>query len=126
MARAVEREGDVFRIEILTGGTLRSNKGINLPDTKVSAPSMTEKDREDILFGIGQNVDYIALSFVRKKEDVLKAKNVLSHKPRHTVESIIHELAVNLEKFSDFDNPNYYNIQVFKTLPTVTTMARTA
>jgi nucleoside-diphosphate-sugar epimerase len=55
-----------------------------------------------------------------------KARNVLSHKPRHTVESIIHELALNLEKFKDFDNPNYYNIQVFKTLPTVTTMARTA
>jgi hypothetical protein len=43
-----------------------------------------------------------------------KAMNMLSFKPAHNVESILDELILNLDKFKDFDNPNYYNIQVFK------------
>jgi nucleoside-diphosphate-sugar epimerase len=46
-----------------------------------------------------------------------KAKNILSFKPNHNVETLVHDLIENREKFKDFDNPKYYNIQVFKTLP---------
>ena len=51
------------------------------------------------------------------KVSIEKARNVLSFKPRHDVDSIVRDLIANLDKFKDFDNPKYYNIQVFKTLP---------
>lgn len=82
-AEAVERDRDVYKIKIIEGGTLKSNKGINLPDTNVSAPSLTERDRKDIIFGIENNVDLIALSFARKKEDVLNIKDIIrKHKKK--------------------------------------------
>ncbi len=74
VAQAIERDREVYKIKVLVGGTLKSHKGINLPDSKVSAPSLTEKDREDALFGLEQDIDYIALSFVRNKEDVLRLR----------------------------------------------------
>ena len=78
VAEAIKRDREVLKIKILVGGMLKSNKGINLPDSKVSAPSFTEKDREDLMFGIEQGIDYVALSFVRKKGDVLKLKEFLN------------------------------------------------
>ena len=77
VTEAVERDRGVYKIKVLVGGTLKSNKGINLPDSKISAPSLTAKDREDLIFGLDHDVDYVALSFVRKKEDVLKLKAIL-------------------------------------------------
>jgi pyruvate kinase len=81
VAEAVERDRGVYKIKILVGGMLKPHKGINLPDSKVSAPSLTKKDREDVLFGMEQGVDYVALSFVRKKEDVVHLREfLLGHK----------------------------------------------
>lgn len=76
-AEAFEKDREVLKIKIKVGGTLKSNKGINLPYVKVSAPAFTEKDREDLLFGLKQGIDYIALSFVRTAEDVLEVKTLL-------------------------------------------------
>lgn len=56
--------------EVVVGGPLKSNKGMNLPGIAVSAPSFTQKDREDLRFGIEQGVDLVALSFVRAAADV--------------------------------------------------------
>ncbi|WP_194774159.1 pyruvate kinase [Pararhodonellum marinum] len=56
---------------VVHGGLLKSRKGINLPSTKVSAPSLTEKDLEDLEFGLANEVDWIALSFVRSAEDII-------------------------------------------------------
>ena len=58
-------------LRVIHGGTLSSNKGINLPGIRVSVPSLTEKDLRDLEFALEQKVDYIALSFVRTAEDVL-------------------------------------------------------
>lgn len=55
---------------VLNGGVLGEHKGMNLPGVKVSAPSMTEKDKEDLKFGLAHDVDYVALSFVRSVDDV--------------------------------------------------------
>ncbi len=66
--------GGAVDCTVTTGGTLTSHKGINLPGTFVSAPTLTDKDREDIRFGIAQGVDYLALSFVRGPEDILAAR----------------------------------------------------
>ena len=73
-------EGQDVRCRVVTGGKLKDRKGINLPGVKVSAPAMTEKDVEDLEFCIAQQVDFIALSFVRKAADVQHLKDILAAK----------------------------------------------
>ncbi len=65
-------------VEALQDGIISSNKGVNLPDTEVSLPSLTEKDLEDLRFILTQEVDWIALSFVRKPEDILDIKEKIA------------------------------------------------
>ena len=67
-------KGNEVTCEVKYGGSLKSRKGINLPFTKVSAPALTEKDKEDLEFGISQDVDWVALSFVRTAADILDLK----------------------------------------------------
>ena len=62
--------GDDIFCSVLTGGILKSNKGINLPGIAVSAPSLSEKDQSDLAWSLAHDVDYIALSFVRSARDV--------------------------------------------------------
>jgi pyruvate kinase len=62
---------------VLHGGALRSHKGMNFPGVSVSAPSLTEKDRADVKFAIEQELDYLALSFVRRSEDVDQLRALL-------------------------------------------------
>ena len=69
---------DVIECTVIIGGTITSHKGINLPGTAVSAPTLTEKDREDIRFGAEHGVDYVALSFVRGPQDIDAARAVLA------------------------------------------------
>ncbi len=69
-------ETDV-RCQVVHGGLLKEHKGINLPGVAVSAPALTEKDRDDLKFGVLHKVDYVALSFVRKPEDVVEAKQLI-------------------------------------------------
>ncbi len=67
--------------EVVYGGPLKSRKGINLPFTKVSAPSLTEKDLKDLEFGLANDVDWIALSFVRRAEDITSMRAIIdAHK----------------------------------------------
>lgn len=70
--------GEEVQCQVITGGILKNNKGINLPGVKVSAPSLTEKDRSDLFFCLGESVDFIALSFVRTAEDVEELKRIIS------------------------------------------------
>jgi pyruvate kinase len=63
--------------KVIKGGTLLEHKGLNLPDTKISLPSLTNKDLQDIKFGVDNSVDLVALSFVRKALDIIELKNVL-------------------------------------------------
>jgi pyruvate kinase len=70
--------GDEVRCRVVTGGLITSHKGLNLPGTSVSAPAVTEKDREDLRFGLAQGVDYVALSFVRGPEDIAAARSVMT------------------------------------------------
>lgn len=70
--------GGTVECKVLTGGQVTSHKGINLPGTTVSAPTLTDKDREDIRFGVTQGVDYLALSFVRGPADVVEARRMVA------------------------------------------------
>ncbi|HEY5368798.1 MAG TPA: pyruvate kinase [Hanamia sp.] len=65
------------QVEVIMGGILSSKKGLNLPDTKISLPALTEKDLEDLDFIIDQQVDWIALSFVREVKDITGLKDIL-------------------------------------------------
>lgn len=69
-----ERNNREVITEVVYGGTLKSRKGINMPFTKVSAPSLTEKDVRDLEFGLANEVEWIALSFVRSAEDILNLR----------------------------------------------------
>lgn len=66
-----------LRAAVVLGGVLTSNKGFNLPETQLTVPSLTEKDLKDLEFGLKQNVDWVALSFVRKPEDILELKKII-------------------------------------------------
>lgn len=67
----LDTDGKKVNCTVIHGGILKSRKGINLPNTKVSAPSLTEKDLKDLEFGLANEVDWIALSFVRSAEDIV-------------------------------------------------------
>jgi pyruvate kinase len=62
---------------VLHGGILSSHKGINLPGVQVSAPSITDKDREDVAFAVAQELEYVALSFVRRAEDIAELRTMI-------------------------------------------------
>jgi pyruvate kinase len=63
---------------VVTPGVIKSHKGMNLPGIAVSAPTLGEKDRADLIFGLGHGVDYVALSFVRRPEDVTEAREFIT------------------------------------------------
>lgn len=62
---------------VIQGGKLKSRKGVNLPDLNLRLPSLTEKDRQDLEFGVAQGVDIVSLSFVRQADDILELKALL-------------------------------------------------
>ncbi len=70
--------------KVITGGVLTSHKGINLPTGTIRMPSMTDKDREDLRFGLGHDVDYIALSFVRTAADIRNIKEIIRQEKKNT------------------------------------------
>ncbi|HNS41762.1 MAG TPA: pyruvate kinase [Taishania sp.] len=71
---------DAFKAKVIQGGVLSSKKGVNFPNTAISMPSLTEKDREDLNFALEHGVDWIGLSFVRNPEDVRQLKNIIAHR----------------------------------------------
>lgn len=71
--------------EVIQGGPLRSRKGVNLPNTSISLPALTEKDFEDAKFAIAQQVDWIALSFVRHAKDLKVLQKLISENNDHKI-----------------------------------------
>ena len=71
---------DTITAKVIVGGLLSSNKGVNLPNTKISMPSLTEKDLIDLEYALEKNVDWIGLSFVRSSRDIIKLKTLISKK----------------------------------------------
>ena len=82
--RVTETNGkNSVRLKVIHGGMLSSKKGVNLPDTKITMPSLTRKDIEDVHFILDQEVDWIALSFVRAATDILELKEIIRKKKKH-------------------------------------------
>jgi pyruvate kinase len=74
--RVSRNRGDHLECEVLTGGALSDRKGVNVPDMMLDIPALTDKDRRDLDFALGQGVDFIGLSFVQRAEDVAEAKEI--------------------------------------------------
>ncbi|KWT93551.1 pyruvate kinase [Candidatus Magnetominusculus xianensis] len=65
---------------VIRGGLLKSSKGMNLPGSKISSPALTDKDRDDLEFGLREKVDFVALSFVRDANDIRQLRNIVGAK----------------------------------------------
>ena len=83
------------RARVVHGGPLKSHKGLNLPGVQVSAPSLTEKDRADVVFAVEQQLEYLALSFVRRPEDIEQLRTLI---PRDML------IVAKIEKDSALEN----------------------
>jgi pyruvate kinase len=94
--RALEINGQDTLTEVVHGGVLAEHQGINLPGVQISAPALTTKDRDDLTFGVRQGVDYIALSFVRKPEDLEEAKRLVAEQTSRGAQPI--PIIAKLEK----------------------------
>lgn len=80
---SIEKNHDV-KVQVKLGGILSSKKGLNLPDTKISLPAITEKDEADLAFIIEQKLDWVALSFVRRVNDIVGLRDKLNQKKSKT------------------------------------------
>ncbi|MGO3727045.1 pyruvate kinase, partial [Staphylococcus carnosus] len=86
--KAKDKEKGEVLCEVLNSGEIKNKKGVNLPNVKVNLPGITEKDADDIRFGIDEHVDFIAASFVRRPSDVLDIRKILEEE-RNTNISIL-------------------------------------
>lgn len=102
--RVLEVKGNDVRCVIMTGGRLFPHKGINLPGVPVSAPSFTEKDLQDLDFGIAHEVDFVALSFVRKAEDVRLLRQEISSRVQDGSPPMIIAKIEKPQAIDDIDN----------------------
>ena len=75
---------DIVKAKVLHGGLLTSNKGVNLPNTKISQPCLTNKDLKDLRFILNQPIEWIGLSFVRSEKDILKLKEHIKKANHHS------------------------------------------
>lgn len=87
--------------QVKNGGILKSKKGVNIPGVKINLPGITQKDAEDILFGIEHEVDFIAASFVRKQEDILQIRKILEE---HQSKALIIAKIENQEGIENLDS----------------------
>jgi pyruvate kinase len=102
--RVLEQSDEEVVTQVLHGGIIKSRKGINLPDTNVSIPSLTEKDLIDLEFALVHQVDWVALSFVRRAEDITELRKIIKKAGKNTkiVAKIEKPEAVeNIEKIID-------------------------
>jgi len=81
--KVISREKKRLKLKVIQGGQITSRKGVNIPGFKFTADILTAKDRGDVEFGIRNRVDYVALSFVRNKQDILNLKEIVSSRRSH-------------------------------------------
>ena len=90
------------KLKVIFGGLLKSNKGVNLPNTDISLPCLTKKDNEDLSFLLEQKIEWIGLSFVRSAEDVKKLKNIIKRHKKS--QALIIAKIEKPEAINDIDN----------------------
>jgi len=95
------RDADAVTCTCTTGGRVSGRKGVNLPDTQLSAPALTEKDRRDLDWAIANSLDYVALSFVRRPEDLAQLRGLIDARGSDTGVIVKIEKAEALEHLDD-------------------------
>jgi pyruvate kinase len=103
MFEVLETNGkDEVKTKVIQGGPLRSKKGVNLPNTNISLPALTPKDKKDAVFAIEQEVDWIALSFVRHADDLKELQALIEAHSEHKIPIIAKiekpEAVANIDK----------------------------
>ena len=93
----IQEETKTLLCEVIVGGVLSNNKGVNFPDVQLSVKALTDKDRKDLQFGLDQGVDWIALSFVRNPQDMKEIKNLIRDQGKDT------PVVAKIEKFEAID-----------------------
>lgn len=78
LVEEIDRVKRLLHCRVVVGGVLSNNKGVNFPGVYLSVKAMTDKDRQDLMFGLDQGVDWVALSFVRNPQDVLEIKELIA------------------------------------------------
>lgn len=81
---STNQESEV-KAKVIQGGPLKSKKGVNLPNTNISLPALTEKDVKDAIFAVSMDVDWIALSFVRFSQDLIDLQNIIKEHSEHKI-----------------------------------------
>lgn len=84
----IQHDKGEIHCRVLNDGVLKNKKGVNVPGVSVKLPGITDKDREDIIFGIGENIDFIAASFIRTNSDVLEIRELLEEKDAESIKII--------------------------------------
>ncbi|WP_431355540.1 pyruvate kinase [Cyanobacterium stanieri] len=84
VVKEIDIENKDLHCQVVVGGVLSSNKGVNFPNVRLSVKALTEKDKKDLMFGLDQRVDWIALSFVRNPQDVLEIKDLIASAGKST------------------------------------------
>ncbi len=82
--KEVDQEQKDLHCQVIVGGRLSSNKGVNFPNVGLSVKALTNKDKKDLMFGLDQRVDWVALSFVCKPQDILEIKDLISSAGKST------------------------------------------
>nr|AUG32166.1 pyruvate kinase [Paulinella longichromatophora] len=95
--RRIDNDEQTLHCLVTCGGVLSNNKGVNFPDVQLSVRALTEKDRQDLIFGLEQGVDWVALSFVRNPSDMKEIRNLI-HKHGYNTPVI-----AKIEKFEAID-----------------------
>ncbi|MDC0204619.1 pyruvate kinase [Flavobacteriales bacterium] len=83
---------DTVKLKVVFGGKLQSNKGVNLPNTKISLPCLTKKDKKDLTFILKEKIEWIGLSFIRSSHDVRMLKRIIKKQKTH------HKIIAKIEK----------------------------
>ncbi|AFZ46496.1 pyruvate kinase [Cyanobacterium stanieri PCC 7202] len=84
VVKEIDKENKDLHCQVVVGGVLSSNKGVNFPNVYLSVKALTEKDKKDLMFGLDQRVDWVALSFVRNPQDVLEIKDLIASAGKST------------------------------------------
>ena len=93
----VDTKANLLECLVTVGGVLSNNKGVNFPDVQLSVKALTEKDKEDLKFGLSEGVDWIALSFVRNPSDINEIKDLINNNGHST------PVVAKIEKFEAID-----------------------
>jgi pyruvate kinase len=100
--KIISKRGGVFKAEVIRGGILFSNKGVNVPNLELNSSILNPKDKADIEFAVQEGVDFIALSFLRDADDVKEAKKFLGKSKVKIIAKIErHEALVNISQITD-------------------------